>query len=89
MKEFKFDREEQVAWRIDHWLKAAGYPFSRPTLYAEIHAGRIDARKVGVNTVILTSPIEYLRSLPRGVGPPVGTGRRVRAERAKAAEATV
>jgi hypothetical protein len=27
-------------WRPNEWLKAAGNPFSRPTLYAEIHRGR-------------------------------------------------
>ena len=35
---------DERAWRPSEWLKAAGNPFSRPTLYSEIHAGRIDAQ---------------------------------------------
>jgi hypothetical protein len=79
--------EERIAWRPTAWLKAAGHPFSRPTLYREIHAGRIDARKVGrFTTLILTPPLQYLQSLPRELGPAVGTAKRIRDERAKAAE---
>jgi hypothetical protein len=48
--------EERIAWRPSAWLAAAGHPFSRPTLYNEIHRGVIDARKVGKSTIILTSP---------------------------------
>jgi hypothetical protein len=61
---------DHTTWRPDTWLKAAGNPFSRPTLYAEIHAGRIDARKRGRSTIILTSPREYFESLPQGLDPP-------------------
>ena len=63
-------------WRPSEWLKAAGNPFSRPTLYSEIHRGRIDARKLGRATIILTSPRAYFESLPRRLGPPVGRGRK-------------
>jgi hypothetical protein len=76
--------EERVVWRPNAWLKAAGYPFSRPTLYNEIHRGRIDARKVGGNTIILTSPRDYLESLPKGVGPARGRGGRFRAKASEA-----
>jgi hypothetical protein len=74
-------------WRPKDWLNAAGNPFSRPTLYAEIHAGRIDARKRGRSTIILTSPREYFASLPPQLGAPVGRAKRILRERAKAAEA--
>jgi hypothetical protein len=67
-----------LAWRPDAWLRACGHPFSRPKLYSEIAAGKIDVRKVGRNLLILTSPSEYLASLPRGIGAPVGRGRRER-----------
>jgi hypothetical protein len=69
---------EPLSWRPNNWLKAAGYPFSRPTLYQEIRAGRIDARKVGQNTTILTSPRQYLEGLPKTLGPPIGRARRKR-----------
>jgi hypothetical protein len=62
-----------LSWRLNAWLRAAGYPFSRPKLYGEIHAGRIDARKIGRSTVILTSPRAYFESCP-----PVVRGRRKR-----------
>jgi hypothetical protein len=58
-----------AAWRPSEWLKAAGNPFSRPMLYLEIHRGRIDARKAGRATIILTSPREYFESLPKGIEP--------------------
>jgi hypothetical protein len=66
------DIEERHSWRIGPWLKAAGHPFSRPTLYDRIRAGKIDARKDGKNTVILTPPRDYLQALPRGIGPSIG-----------------
>jgi hypothetical protein len=69
---------ERQAWRPNDWLKAAGHPFSRPILYREIHAGRIDARKVGHATIIITSPRDYFMSLPKRLGPPVGRARRKR-----------
>jgi hypothetical protein len=68
-----------LSWRPSAWLKAAGHPFSRPTLYNEIHAGRIDARKAGKNLLILTPPRAFLESLPKRLGPPV------RRKRARAA----
>jgi hypothetical protein len=64
------DNEHRV-WRPSDWLKAAGHPFSRPVLYREIHAGRIDARKHARSTFILTSPRDYFRSLPSQLGPAV------------------
>jgi hypothetical protein len=76
---------ERLCWRPDAWLRAAGHPFTRATLYAEIHRGNIDARKRGKSTLILTSPKAYLESLPKRVGPAVGRAKRMR-ER-KAAEA--
>jgi hypothetical protein len=63
-------------WRPNEWLKAAGNPFSRPTLYQEIRRGRLDARKRGRSTVILTPPRQYFQSLPRGVSAPVGRRRK-------------
>jgi hypothetical protein len=68
---------ERLSWRPSAWLKEAGHPFSRPTLYNEIHAGRIDARKAGKNLIILTSPRAYLESLPKDiVRAPFGRKRR-------------
>jgi hypothetical protein len=63
------DIEERHSSRIDAWLKAAGHPFSRPTLYNEIRAGRIVTCKRGHSTLILTHPREYLEALPKGIGP--------------------
>ena len=73
----------QASWRVDDWLKAAGFPFSKPMLYQEIHAGRIDPRKIGRNTVILTaprpiSPTCRRKSAPRSVS--VAAGARWRRE---------
>jgi hypothetical protein len=65
-----------LSWRISAWLKAAGHPFSRVTLYNEIHRGNIDARKIGSNTIILTPPRDYLMRLPKRLGPPIGRGRK-------------
>jgi hypothetical protein len=65
-----------LAWRPAAWLRACGHPFSRPVLYREIHAGRIEVRKVGRNLLITTSPAAYLASLPKGIGAPVGRGRK-------------
>jgi hypothetical protein len=70
-----------LSWRPAIWLKQAGHPFSRPKLYGEIRAGRIDARKCGKSTIILTPPAKYLESLPRGLGAPVGRARRKRGAR--------
>jgi hypothetical protein len=61
--------EERHSWRIGDWLREAGNPISRPTLYDRIRSGKIDARKDGRNTLILTSPLAYLQSLPKGIGP--------------------
>jgi hypothetical protein len=70
---------EHRVWRPDEWLKAAGNPFSRMTLYAEIFAGRLDARKVGPKSVvILTSPKEYFESCPRHAGYAVGRAAKAR-----------
>jgi hypothetical protein len=65
-----------LAWRPAAWLRACGHPFSRPKLYAEIAAGRIEVRKAGRSLLILTSPAKYLASLPKGIGAPVGRGRK-------------
>jgi hypothetical protein len=71
--------QERLAWRPSDWLKAAGHPFSRAKLYAEIGKGRIDARSADRVTLITTSPAAYIASLPRGVGPAFGRGRRRKA----------
>jgi hypothetical protein len=65
-------------WRINDWLAAAGHPFSRAKLYSEIRKGRIDARTAGDCTLIATSPAAYFASLPRGLGPAFGRGKRGR-----------
>jgi hypothetical protein len=70
-----------ISWRPATWLREAGYPFSRPKLYGEIRAGRIDARKCGRSTIILTSPRDFLMALPKTLGPPVGRARRKRGAR--------
>jgi hypothetical protein len=59
------------AWRVSAWLRALGNPFSRAMVYHEIRAGRVQARKAGRNTLIVTSPRDYLASLPTKLGPPV------------------
>jgi hypothetical protein len=65
------------SWRANDWLREAGFPFSRPTLYREIKVGRIKVRKAGLrNTLIVTSPQQYLASLPEGIGPAVGRARK-------------
>jgi hypothetical protein len=67
--------EERCQWRVNDWLKAVG--ISRPTLYERIREGKVDARKDGRSTVILTPPRAYLEALPRGIGePPIGAPRR-------------
>jgi hypothetical protein len=66
--------EERISWRPAEWLKAAGHPFTLPKLYSEIRAGRIDARKAGRATIILTSPRAYLESLPTQLAPAFGRG---------------
>jgi hypothetical protein len=70
------DTAQERLWRPNAWLKDAGNPFSRAKLYAEIRAGRIDARTCDRVTLIATSPAAYFASLPRGVGPAFGRGRR-------------
>jgi hypothetical protein len=65
-----------LAWRPAAWLRACGYPFSRPKLYSEIAAGRIEVRKAGRNLLITTNPATYLANLPKGIGAPVGRGRK-------------
>jgi hypothetical protein len=68
----------RLSWRPSAWLRECGFPFSRPVLYHQIAAGNIQAVKVGRCTLITTSPAQYLASLPRGIGAPVGRGRRDR-----------
>jgi hypothetical protein len=60
---------QRLSWRINDWLREAGHPFSRPTLYNEIHRGKIVACKAAGNTIILTSPRDYFASLPRKLDP--------------------
>jgi len=61
--------KQQVGWRLTDWMMAAGNPFSIPTFYKEVAAGRIEVCKVGPRTtIVLTSPADYFAKLPRGVG---------------------
>jgi hypothetical protein len=69
--------QQERLWRIADWLRATG--LSRSKLYNAIRDGRVDVRKDGRRTVILTSPLQYGESLPRGLGPAFGRGRRRRA----------
>ena len=71
--------QEQRLWRPNAWLKDAGHPFSRSKLYTEIRKGRIDVCTADRVTLITTSPQAYLASLPRGVGPAFGRGRKRKA----------
>jgi hypothetical protein len=80
MRTHTTDDAAPLSWRPSTWLKEAGHPFSRPVLYSEIRTGRIDARKAGRNTIILTPPKQYLERLPRRLDPPFGRGRMRTAE---------
>jgi hypothetical protein len=70
--------EEPRGWKPAAWLKAIGNLYSRPKLYQEVHAGRIEVAKAGGVTVILTPPGEYLASLPKGLGPPISRRRKAK-----------
>jgi hypothetical protein len=69
--------QQERLWRIADWLRATG--LSRSKLYNAIRDGRVDVRKDGRATLILTSPRQYVESLPRGLGKPFGRGRKRRA----------
>jgi hypothetical protein len=73
------DTEERL-WRVDEWLRATG--ISRAKFYAEIRAGRVDARNSGRCTHIATSPTAWFSSLPPGIGAAFGNGRRKKADAA-------
>jgi hypothetical protein len=73
------DTEQERLWRPNEWLKAAGYPFSRAKLYAEVKAGRLDLHTSDGVAFISPSPSQYLARLPRGAGPAFGRGRRRKA----------
>jgi hypothetical protein len=61
---------EERAWFVDEALPRLGFG-SKSTFYAEVRAGRLEARKIGTGgrgsrTVVLQSEIErYLRSLAK------------------------
>lgn len=59
----KLRRDGRLAWTVDEFR--AEVPIGRTKLYAEIKAGAIEARKLGRHTLIITSPAEYLKSLPK------------------------
>jgi len=67
-------QQERLSWRVSEWLRDVRV--SRSKLYNAIRAGRVDVRKDGRATLILTSPREYVESLPRGLGPAFGRGRK-------------
>lgn len=57
--------EERRGWRINPWADAVGV--SRAYVYANLlSTGRIESVKVGRARVIVTSPDEFLASMPRG-----------------------
>jgi hypothetical protein len=58
----------QISWRLDDWLAALGHPFSKPTFYSYVNAGKIKVRKAGHNLLIVTSPSEFLASCPTTLG---------------------
>jgi hypothetical protein len=62
-------------WYISDWLRLAGYPMSKATLYERIRNGDLAVRKDGRSTIILTSPRDYLQSLPKGLSPGFNRGR--------------
>jgi hypothetical protein len=70
-------QQERPSWRISEWLRDVRV--SRSKLYNAIRDGRVDVRKDGRATLILTSPRQYVESLPRGLGKPFGRGRKRRA----------
>jgi hypothetical protein len=55
---------ERRGWRINAWANAVGV--SRAYVYASLlTTNRIESVKVGRSRVIVTSPDEFLASLPR------------------------
>lgn len=51
-----------AAWRIGPWLDRV--PISRTTFYEERKKGRIEIRKCGDATLVVTQPDDYVASLP-------------------------
>ena len=54
---------EKVAWSITEWRQAVGC--SRAQVYVLIARGEIDSRVMGTKRLILTPPLDYVRSLPQ------------------------
>jgi hypothetical protein len=52
----------QAGWRIKDWGQAVS--LSRSSVFNLLRDLRIEARKYGRSTIILTPPDEFLRSLP-------------------------
>lgn len=53
---------DKAAWSINGWCDEAG--IGRVRCYEEIKLGRVTAKKCGSRTLIVTSPKEWLDSLP-------------------------
>jgi hypothetical protein len=53
---------ERLAWHPREWAEAAGV--GKTTTFALIKSGAIEAKKFGKSTLILTSPANFLASLP-------------------------
>jgi hypothetical protein len=57
------ERAQPVAWRVDPWRREVAN-MSRSKFYEERKAGRIETRKMGAATLVVTSPRQYVDALP-------------------------
>ena len=53
-----------VAWRPKAWRHKFEPPMSNTKFYEECKSGRIEIRKMGAATLVVTSPKEYVAGLP-------------------------
>jgi hypothetical protein len=56
-------RPTRAAWRIEEWAEAVG--LSRMSVYNLFYKGHIQSVKSGKARLIITSPADYIASLPR------------------------
>jgi hypothetical protein len=56
--------EEKVAWRVKEWAASVG--LGQTKVFALIRDNRIRAAMIDGRRLILTSPADFVKSLPRG-----------------------